>query len=313
MISNVDVQFSINIEYRCRAFDYDIDVNIDVFRISIIPTLLSGWIARFGCPSDIVTDRGRQFESALFKCLSGIAGFQHCRTTAYHPACNGLVERFHRQLKAAITCHANVSWVESLPLVLLGVRSAFKEDAQASAAELVYGQPLRLPGEFFDPQADETIDTTDYLSRLRSLVRQLRPSPAARHNKYNKFFIFKDLPTSSHVFLRDCTAGGFKPAYSGPHKVIERGDKVYKIVVNGKQVTVSIDRIKPAFILRDPDTPYTPPTTNIHHNTFQTPSNNNTHQNTPNADNRNLLDPGDGIVKATRSGRRVKFPDYYRP
>ncbi|GBP80756.1 hypothetical protein EVAR_56602_1 [Eumeta japonica] len=77
-------------------------------------------------------------------------GFQHRRTTAYHPSCNGLVERFHRQLKAAIVCHENANWVESLPLVLLGIRSALKEDLQTTSAELLYGEPLRLPGEFLD-------------------------------------------------------------------------------------------------------------------------------------------------------------------
>ncbi|KAJ8724718.1 hypothetical protein PYW07_015676 [Mythimna separata] len=285
----------------------------DITAETVAKALLSGWIARFGCPTDIVTDRGGQFESALFKCLSNIAGFHHRRTTAYHPACNGLVERFHRQLKAAITCHANTSWVESLPLVLLGVRSAYKEDAEASAAELVYGQPLRLPGEFFEPQPEEAMDMTDYLTRLRNVVRKMHPSPAARHNK-SKIFVFKELATSTHVFLKDCTAGGgFKPAYSGPHEVIQRGDKVFKIVVNGKEVTVSIDRIKPAFILRDPDTPYSPPTTDIHHNTSQTPPYNNTQHDTPSAENRDLPDADDDVIRKTRSGRRVRFPDYYRP
>uniref|UniRef100_A0A1X7VLL4 Integrase catalytic domain-containing protein n=1 Tax=Amphimedon queenslandica TaxID=400682 RepID=A0A1X7VLL4_AMPQE len=36
--------------------------------------------------------------------LMKVLGTQWNRTTAYHPIANGLVERFHRQLKAAISC-----------------------------------------------------------------------------------------------------------------------------------------------------------------------------------------------------------------
>ncbi|CAH4027950.1 unnamed protein product [Pieris brassicae] len=41
----------------------------DMTAESVAKALLSGWFARFGCPTDIVTDRGGQFESALFKAL----------------------------------------------------------------------------------------------------------------------------------------------------------------------------------------------------------------------------------------------------
>lgn len=109
-------------------------------------TFVEGWIARFGVPSSVTTDRGRQFESALFRELMRLLGCSRIRTTSYHPMANGIVERFHRTLKASLIAHDDrVHWSIHLPLVLLGLRTAFKEDIGCSAAQLVYGAPLRLP------------------------------------------------------------------------------------------------------------------------------------------------------------------------
>ncbi|XP_059046725.1 uncharacterized protein LOC131842210 [Achroia grisella] len=197
-------------------------------------------------------------------------------------------------------CHADVNWVDSLPLVLLGIRSAFKEDLNASSAELVYGEPLRLPGEFFQSAAPDSTDITDFSTRLRQFAAKLQPSPATHHKK-DRIFIYKDLASSSHVFLRDDSVrGALQPPYSGPYEVLERGDKIFKLLVKGKPVTVSIDRLKPAYILADPST--TPQTI-----TDPTPI---------------LLPipvpmqtdiPAQDTAKKTRSGRVVRFPDYYRP
>ncbi|CAK1593602.1 unnamed protein product [Parnassius mnemosyne] len=262
----------------------------DITAETVAQALLFHWIARYGCPEEIVTDRGRQFESDLFQHLSKTAGFQHKRTTAYHPASNGIVERFHRQLKAAIMCHAESSWTESLSWVLLGIRSAFKADLQTSSAELVYGEPLRLPGEFFEPSTDGPVDITEFTARLRNIAKTLQPVPTTRHNT-EKTFVFKDLNSCDYVFLREgALRSSLQPAYTGPHKVLTRGNKVFKLLVKGKEVTVSIDRLKPAYILTDKYTLHTP-----HNPIIPTPT---THIETQ---------------RVTRSGRRVRFPDYYRP
>jgi hypothetical protein len=47
------------------------------------------------------------------------------RTTAYHPSANGLIERFHRHIEAALKCQPD-RWMDALPLVMLGIQSTVK-------------------------------------------------------------------------------------------------------------------------------------------------------------------------------------------
>ena len=87
----------------------------DILAESIAHSFVSGRISRFGVPSTVTTDRGRQFESDLFKQLLQTLGSTRIRTTSYHPIANGMVERLHRQLKATLKSHPNPTrWTNSL-------------------------------------------------------------------------------------------------------------------------------------------------------------------------------------------------------
>ena len=142
----------------------------------------------------------------------------------------------------------------------------------------MYGSPLRLPGEYFAPSRDEYTDVTDFVSRLRAHIGNLRPAPASRHAAPTTF-ILKDLATASHVFLlHGALRDALQSPYVCPYEVLHRSDKTYTIDYQGSEKTVSIDHLQPAYFLHVDTEPASPP----------------------------VRPPG---VK-TCSGRRVRFPDF---
>ena len=163
-----------------------------------------------------------------------------------------MVERLHRQLKAAIRCHQR-RWTEALPLLLMGIRSSWKEDLGATAAEMVYGQPMSLPGQFLTPQPtrESSPSATPFVQQLKAAFEELRPSSVVRHGD-RKVFIFKDLSTASHVFIRnDGIKRPLEQPYSGPYRVVCSSDKCFTVSVHGRDKTVSVDRLNPAYVLEE--------------------------------------------------------------
>jgi cleavage and polyadenylation specificity factor subunit 1 len=216
---------------------------------TIARVFMTQYVSRFGVPLEITTDRGSQFESKLFKELTQLTGTFHTKTTAYHPQANGMVERFHRQMKSALEARENtIRWTEELPMVLLGIRTAIKEDLGCSSAELVYGQNLRLPGEILTPSRNIP-DVPELLEDLRNTMQAAIPVDT-RIAKQTDIYIPKDLVQSNYVFVRvDKVRPALTPPYEGPYKVLRRLRKAFTVDVKGKPTTISIDRLKPAHCL----------------------------------------------------------------
>lgn len=257
----------------------------DIFAETVAQAIIDVWISRFGTPAKISTDQGRQFESQLMRQLNDRLGTKHIRTTSYHAQANGLVERLHRVLKAAIKCKDSTNWSKELSLIMLGIRSTYKEDIQSTPAELVYGKTLRLPSEFFIDQKPLN-NETEFIQKFRQMAHHIKP----------KFYIQKGLDTCTHVFVRDDTVRApLQQPYNGPYRIVKRYHKFFKLSINGKNKNVSIDRLKAAFI--------EPNATEENEN-----GNGNTQHTTINEPTKEPGTTSNQPIITTRSGRRVKFP-----
>ncbi|GFY21826.1 hypothetical protein TNCV_1169701 [Trichonephila clavipes] len=150
-----------------------------------------------------------------YKVLAAICGTKVAHATSYHPQCNGKVERLHRTLKGAIRAHNNIKWTETLPTILLGLRTALRPDTNHTIAQMVYGSNIRLPGEFFNPPSIQ-IDPETFVTTLQTFMDELKPTkPSPPKNQ--KIFVHKDLKSCTHVFVRvDCVRKALEPPYDGP-------------------------------------------------------------------------------------------------
>ena len=59
-------------------------------------------ISRVGIPMEILTDQGNNFMSRTIRELYGLLKVKAIRTSVYHPATDGLCERFNQTLKSII-------------------------------------------------------------------------------------------------------------------------------------------------------------------------------------------------------------------
>ena len=222
----------------------------DISAATIAATFFNIWISRFGVPLHVVTDRGSQFESELFRELSVITGFTRLRTTAYHPQMNGIVERMHRSLKTSITARKQ-SWLDSLPVVLLSLRS-IPNDNNISPFAAVTGFNFSLPQIIVDNSSKTLECNSHYIKQLFKEMSNLNFSDLSlgHHHSTPKTYMPKDLGSSTHVWLRtDRVRKPLEAPFTGPYPVLKRRPKHFTIRLHtGEEQTVSVDRLKPAYL-----------------------------------------------------------------
>ncbi|BHF63949.1 hypothetical protein SprV_0200694500 [Sparganum proliferum] len=161
---------------------------------TIVKAFVSRSITIFGVLSTVTTDRSAQFESALVQTLLNFLGCARILTRAYHQAANGMA---HRQQTALRAAEDPGNWSDNLPLALLDIRAALKSALDCSAAELLFGTTLRLPGKMVNPTSRGAEETFDNVAQFMSSLSMAPPRTPTTDS-----CVEKGLDNCIHVFVR---------------------------------------------------------------------------------------------------------------
>ena len=104
----------------------------------------------FGVPEAVLSDRGTNILSFLMKDICRLLGIEKLNTTASHPQCNGVVERFNRTLKSMLRKQAvkfGMQWDKYLSGVLWAYRNTPHSTTGEKPSFLLFGFDCRSPTE----------------------------------------------------------------------------------------------------------------------------------------------------------------------
>ena len=73
--------------------------------IRLAKLLVKEIVPMFGIPEALLSDHGTKLLSCLIQDVRKLLGIKKLNTTAHHPQCNGMVERFNRTLKTVLRKH----------------------------------------------------------------------------------------------------------------------------------------------------------------------------------------------------------------
>ena len=133
----------------------------------------------FGVPESLLSDRGTNLLSHLMTDLCRMLGVQKLNTTAYHPQCDGAVERFNRTLKTILRKHAarfGSQWDQYLHGVLWAYWNMPHSSTGEEPSFLLYGFDCRSPTEAAYLPGNEVnpTDVSDYREELMTSLTSAR-------------------------------------------------------------------------------------------------------------------------------------------
>jgi transposase InsO family protein len=234
--------------------------------LTVAKVLMDQWIARFGCPLQILTDQGSCFEAALFQDLCRLLQIDKVRTSPYKPSTNGMIERFHRTLNSMIgkvIAENQRDWPTHIPTIMAAYRASKHESTGFTPNKLFLSREVCAPidlvlGDCFVEKEDlncheYVYETGKRMQTAFALARECMQTQAeTRAFRYDmrvrpKTFEIGQLVWYYYPRHRSMIKDKWASWYIGPFKIVDKiGPVLFKIKKSprAQAKAVYIDKLK---------------------------------------------------------------------
>ncbi|TWW52959.1 hypothetical protein D4764_0155110 [Takifugu flavidus] len=219
---------------------------------TVAEKIFGDFVLKFGFPSKLHHDQGREFENKLFSKLEEYSGIQGSHTTPYHAAGNGQAERLNRTLLSMLrnlTDEAKADWKSSLAKVVHAYNCTRSEATGYAPYYLLYGRNPRLPVDimFSLTPRDQSASHSDYGSKWRSRMQEayrIASKTAQSHQSrakklYDKKTHGVELQPGCRVLVRNVRDRG------GPGKLRSYWEEKVHIVIERKHKDSPVYVVRP--------------------------------------------------------------------
>lgn len=228
-------------------------------------TFVDGFISRMGCPLQVHTDQGRQFEGSLFQAVCDLLEIAKTRTTPYRPCSNGQVERYNRTLLQLIKCYRRgnlQSWDRDLQLLAGAMRATRNRQTGFTANMMMFGREVIKPMDVLLGTALANADKSDpaeYVTHLREALQRiheeartvLQATQARQKRDYDlrlhtNSFAAGDLVYEVNSATQVGQSSKLRPVWKGPLLVTEvKSPVLFRIRGRKDSRVVHHDQLKP--------------------------------------------------------------------
>ncbi len=192
----------------------------DQTAVIVAKALRNQWFTKFGIPTRIHSDQGRNFEGDIVRELCSLYGIRKSRTTPYHPEGNAQAERFNRTLFGLIKSldeQERSKWPDLISHLVFVYNATPHTATGVEPYTLMFGREPLIPldqmlGRTDSDWGQEFVkEQSQLLNRAADIVKD-RVAKRASYNKaqYDSrgHLVHRPLAPGSQVLMRRCAFGG---------------------------------------------------------------------------------------------------------